>query len=360
MPHTGAPGPSRGRHAGLLVIAGLASLLAACGQAGAPPTATISLLPDAAAGAASFVWLASCPGDGHPRQGCGALDPNVGDLQLDSDLWNLGRGVEASGSMSMSVNSGGALAIRGSLVDAPPCTSPGCLAPSADTWVRGYPSASYGLTQCHAATSAPESPELPLPMRVGAIPSDLIGTTAYSFRAAHVPYDISYDMWLNPSGTKTPCLTRGTVEIMVWTDYGNDALGPASLIVRSASVPFTVNGTTSSGASSWSMYVNNLGGNGWTSPSGGTVWVVLHRPQIVSHGVVTVDLSAVLSSVGALLQDQYGWKNFANSYWLDTIPFGLEFGSRGGAPESSGSSFFSLRLSSYCLAVDSSVTEARC
>ena len=59
---------------------------------------------------------------------------------------------------------------------------------------------------------------------------------------------------------------------------------------------------------------------------------MLNKDDAVDHGTVSVDLSSVLASVGGLLQDDYGWNSFEHSYWLDTIPFGMEFGPANGTP----------------------------
>jgi hypothetical protein len=260
----------------------------------------------------------------------------------------------------MSVDSGGALAIKGDLSSAPPCTVSTCLAPNANTWVRGYPSVLYGINQCHGPTSPPPSSALRLPMRVSAVPSDLIGTTSYSSETAHITYDIAYDLWLNHSATKTPCRTDGTVELMVWTDYDHQALLPESLKVGTATVPFAVNGNPDPGTNDWSIYASNIGPHGQTVPWGGTLWLVLDKPDVVSQGIVSVDLSGALSAAGALLQDDYGWTDFRKNYWLDTIPFGIEFGPAGGTTTGAGPTRFSLNLWSYCLDVKAEPSEAAC
>jgi hypothetical protein len=218
----------------------------------------------------------------------------------------------------------------------------------------------YGIDQCHADTSPPVAARLRLPMRVSALPPDLIGTTSYSSQTAHVTYDVAYDMWLNRSGTKRPCQTDGTVEIMVWTGYDGRALPPASLQVGTADVPFAVDGISHPGTGAWSIYASNIGQAGHTVPWGGTLWFVLNSVDAVNKGTVSVDLSAVLSASGALLQNSYGWTNFRRHYWLDTIPFGMEFGPERGTTYDAGPTRFSLRLASYCLGVGVKVSDATC
>jgi hypothetical protein len=258
------------------------------------------------------------------------------------------------------VNSSGTLVAKGQLPSAPPCTSAACIAPSANTWVRGYPSVLYGTNQCHAATSPPVSAKLPLPMAVNSLPSDLIGTTAYTAETSQVTYDVAYDMWLSRSGTKAPCTTNGTVEVMVWTDYDSKALLPATMQVGTATVPYSVNGVTHTGQDDWSIYASNIFPQGRTQPWGGTVWLVLNPADVVRDGRVSVDLSRVLSSVGTLLQNNYGWTDFRDNYWLDTIPFGIEYGPQAQDSYGTGPADFSLNLSSYCLGVGTTVSKAVC
>ena len=343
----------------LVALCILAPLLAACGQAGARP-AGVSLLPDPAARGATWDWTAQCLYGPYVHRSCEASGPHLGAAQLNGDEWNLGGGAATAGSLAMSMSSPGALEVRGAFPSAPPCTQATCLAPSANTWVRGYPNVLYGLNQCHTVNSPPESRVLPLPMRVSAIPPDLIGTTTYDAKAPLVTYDIAYDLWLNHSDTKRPCRTQGTVEVMVWTDYDQQALLPASMQVEDVTIPFATDGVVHSGGLAWTIYVSNVFAKGQTAPWGGTVWFVLNKADVVAKGTVSVDLSYVISVVGALLQNNYGWSDFRKSYWLDSIPFGMEFGPQDGALYGTGSSYFSLRLSSYCLDVGTRLSDAAC
>ena len=260
----------------------------------------------------------------------------------------------------MSLDPSGALLVEGNLSSAPPCTAPTCLAPDAGTWVRGYPSVVYGLDQCHARTSPPPAPALRLPLRVSAIPSDLIGRTSYSLDRTTITFDIAYDMWLSPSPTRTPCQGDGTVEVMVWTDADRRALLPADLKVSTLSMPYAVNGAVDAGTDAWSVYASDIGTGGWTAPWGGTVWLVLNPAVGIRRGDVAVDLSTALSQVAALLQDRYGWTRFRRSYWLDTVPFGLEYGPPSGTATDGGRSYFSFELSSYCLAAGTTLARTAC
>ena len=260
----------------------------------------------------------------------------------------------------MSVGASGQLTISGGLPSAAPCTAATCVAPNANTWVRGYPSVLYGLNQCNAQSSPPPSPKLPLPWPLSASPSHLIGTTAYTSYAPRATYDVAYDLWLNDSDTKTPCRTNGTVEVMVWTDYDAKALLPRTMQVATGTVPYAVDGVVHAGDQAWSVYASNVYQGGRTAPWGGTIWLVLNQADIVSHGTVSIDLSRALTAVGSLLQTNYGWTNFESTYWLDTIPFGMEFGPSSGASNGADSAYFSLTLSSYCITLAASVSTAGC
>ena len=304
-------------------------------------------------------WTGQCPLSPAATEGCGTAGPILGFAQLNGDEWNLG-GRGTAGSLDMSVRSSGAVTIEGHFARTAPCTESACLAPSAFTWVRGYPNVLYGINQCHAGTSPRRSPRLPLPMRLDSIPRHLIGVTAYSAQTSQVTYDVTYDLWLHQTGTKRPCRSEGTLEILVWTDYDARALLPVSLQVGTASIPFAVERVARSGRQAWSVYASNIERNGRTAPWGGTLWFVPSRADVVGHGRVSVDLSAVLSAAGLLLHDNYGWPELGQHYWLDTASFGLEFGPASGNPTDSGPSRFSAQISAYCLDVRSTVLDAAC
>jgi hypothetical protein len=350
-----------GRRSGsslVIVFCVIATTLTACGSTKA--ARGVSLLPDTSATNRTWQWTQACRLGPSTRGACAPAGPNLGSAQLDGDEWNLGASLEDPGSLTMSVNSQGSLTMQGQLSSAPPCTQSTCIAPSANTWVRGYPNVLYGINQCSASTSPPVSPGLRLPMRLSSIPSDLIGTTTYSTQTSHITYDVGYDMWLNNSATKTPCKKDGTLEVMVWTGYDQRALLPDSVKTGTASIPFKVDGTLYPGPGAWSVYVSNVFQRGHTEPWGGTVWFVLNKSNTVHTGTVSVDLSTVFSEVGTLLQNNYGWADFQRNYWLDTVPFGMEFGPESGTLTGAGSSYFSLRLSSYCLGVGTTVSDATC
>ena len=332
-------------------------LLASCGSS--PGREGVWLLPASTGISHSWHWTGQCPAGPAAATGCRSAGPILGFAQVSGDEWNLGGGAN-TGSLNMSVNSRGALTIEGRFDSAPPCTAQTCLAPQANTWVRGYPDVSYGISQCQAGTSPPESPQLPLPMRLGLIPPRLVGVTAYSASTSRVTYDLAYDLWLNQTGTKRPCMSDGTLEIMVWTDYDEQALLPSAMQVETATIPFAVGRVQHSGAHEWSVYASDIYQRGKTAPWGGTLWFVPDRADVVGHGRVSVDLSAVLVVAGQLLRDNYRWPDLSRHYWLDTAPFGVEFGPASGDPADSGPSRFSVRISSYCLDVRTTLPDATC
>jgi hypothetical protein len=318
-------------------------------------------VPSASAQGQTWKWSAACQFAPVTGGGCAPSGPVLGAGQLAGDEWNLGSGPGSAGAVQMSLDSSGALNVLANLATAPPCTSASaCLTHQGNTWVRGYPSVLYGTDQCHANTSPPPSSELQLPIRVDAIPGDLVGHTAYNAQGANVTYDVAYDLWLNASDTRNPCQTNGTVEVMVWTDYADQALLPDSLKVGTTTIPYSINGELKSGTQAWSVYVNNIYGGGQTVPWGGTVWLVLDKADITQQGAVNVDISAALADVGSLLQTKYGWAPFASNYWLDTIAFGMEYGPKNADPFGKGPANFSLNLSSYCLQTATTVDAAGC
>jgi Glycosyl hydrolase family 12 len=333
-------------------------LLAGCGSGG-PLRPGVALVPTPGGNSQAWRWTVQCPFGPAASVGCGTAGPILGFAQLNGDEWNLG-GRANAGFLGMSVASSGAVTIKGHFARAAPCTDSACLAPSAFTWVRGYPNVLYGINQCHAATSPRPSPRLPLPLRVDSIPPHLIGVTTYSAQTSQITYDVTYDLWLHQTGTKRPCRSEGTLEILVWTDYDARALLPAGMQVGTASIPFAVARVARTGGQAWSIYASNIGRDGRTAPWGGTLWFVPGRSDVVDHGRVSVDLSAVLSVAERILQDNYGWPAVAQHYWLDTASFGVEFGPASGNPIDSGPSRFSARISAYCLDVRSTLLSAPC
>jgi hypothetical protein len=130
--------------------------------------------------------------------------------------------------------------------------------------------------------------------------------------------------------------------------------------VGTANVPYAVDQVARPATSAWSIYASNVYRGGRTAPWGGTLWFVLNQASVVGHGVVSVDLSAVLSAAGLLLQDNYAWPELGQHYWLDTASFGVEFGPASGDPMDSGPSRFSAQISAYCLDVRSTLLGAAC
>ncbi len=336
----------------------LAPINPAPGAAASQP-GTIRLLPVPSAGGRVWNWSAACPLGPRTVARCSGAGPVLGSAQLNGNEWNLGVTQPALGGVRMSMTAPGGLTVRGLLPASPPCTAATCLAPSANTWVRGYTNISYGKNPCRASTSPAGDPALRLPVKVNALPADLVGTTSYSSQASQTTYDIAYDLWLNPSGTQSPCRTQGTVEVMLWIDYDRQAFNP-STAVASSSIPYAVDGVAHTGTNAWSVSVLNIYRSGKTASYGGTLFLVLNPPNVVRAGTVSVDVSKALSEVGRLLQQDYGWSDFTGHYWLDTIPFGVEFGPANAQPWGNGPTNFTLRLASYCLGLNATVAHPKC
>jgi hypothetical protein len=343
----------------VLAAAGVAATQTACGG-GDDPHARIDLVPAIDSPANTWEWTSTCRVGPRTPSGCGEAGPHVGTAQLAGNAWNLGQRADATGSVRMSIHQAGTLGIDGHLSSAPPCTDEACIAPEANTWVRGFPSVLYGIDQCNAATSPPQSPHLRLPMQIERIPSSLIGTTTYAAQASEITHTVAYDLWLNPSDTPTPCQTNGTLEVMVWTDHGLASRLPDSMRTANATIPYAVDGAAQSGEDAWSVYVTNVFANGDTAPWGGTIWFVLDPAHSVTTGTISVDLSVVLAAAGGLLRDVFGWSDFAKNYWLDTIAFGIEYGPPGGDVYGAGAIDFALDVSAYCLEVGTTVGAAGC
>lgn len=341
----------------LLAIGLLATALVACSQP-KPADLHIALVPIATERGTSWEWTPECRVGPRRESGCDPGGPAVGAAQLAGNAWNLG-GESTKGMLRMAVDDTGALKVSSDLSSAPPCTKADCIAPQANTWVRSFPSVLYGIDQCNAATSPPQSPSLRLPVQVESLPS-LIAATTYNVQAAQITYDIGYDLWLNPSDTKTPCRTDGTLEVMLWTDYAQQSVLPESMKVGTATIPFAIDGVADAGYERWSVFVSNVFHDGHTAPWGGTVWLVPDAGDRVARGTVSVDLGAALHAVGALLERNYGWRNFASKYWLDTVAFGIEFGPNPPDPYGDGPAPFTFELSAYCLASRTTTSAARC
>src|SRR5947209_5786635 len=128
-----------------MAVLAVTLLLAACGS-DEPPRPDVALLPSPLASRHAWRWTAHCPFGPAARERCGTAGPVLGFAQLNGDEWNLG-GPAKTGSLEMSVGSSGTLTIEGRFARTPPCTASACVAPSAFTWVRGYPNVLYGINQ---------------------------------------------------------------------------------------------------------------------------------------------------------------------------------------------------------------------
>jgi hypothetical protein len=260
-----------------------------------------------------------------PRTGCQETDPIFGPVVLNGDLWNIAS--TAKGSVVIRNTSAGDLAVSTDFTSAPQA--------SQSTWVLGDPNVTYGI-QPQAAESSPKpSSSLPLPMKLDALPKDLITTTNYKLAGTSTTrFDFSYDIWLEPQRTVgTP--SSGTLEVMVWTDNGNHALPPG--YQGTVSMDFAVDGVTKVGQ--WGVYISD-GGAG-----AGTTTVQLVLMKVIAEGKVAVDLNSAFDKVESSLMnyDPAQWASFSK-YYLDSITLGSEFGRKSG---SSGVGPFSWNLDSY-------------
>ena len=280
----------------ILMVGCLAAGLSACGS-GEQTTTRISFLPSTPAKGSTWTWSSACRAAPHAPSGCAAAGPDLaGHAQLAGNEWNLGSAAStaATDGVSMSVSSSGGLQLRGDLSSAPPCTDGSCIAPQANTWVRGYPSVLYGIDQCNAATSPRPSTTLRLPASVASIPDDLVGGTAYESQASQVTYDVAYDLWLN--GVPND-------EVMIWTD--NHGQYPAGS-------RFAANVSLS--GHTWDVYATS--GNGYLAfvPSGGA--------RLTSGAL---DIKAMLTYL-------VGQGRVAASSTVDQVCYGVEIVDTGGAP----------------------------
>jgi hypothetical protein len=248
----------------------------------------------------SWSWSAANPNSSGPTLGC---------VQLNGDLWNLGSNGLGTTAMSEDAQSG--LTTNDNLSSETQGTS-------SNTWVRGYPEVSYGVSPFGPSTSPQPSPSLPLPVQLGALP-ELISTAAYSVSSSAQSglFDFAYDVWIEHSQVPaTP--GNGDVELMVWTDYNNGAPPPG--YVGTVSLPFSLNGSLM--RATWGVYIHT---GQWT-----TVSFILDSP--VSSATVGVDLTDFVHTMEQELRsvDKSAWANAQfQDYSLDSIDLGSEFGPRG-------------------------------
>ena len=290
----------------------------------------ISIYPKSAS-SGPWEWYQSCPfipsTDVPPnaQSRCQRSDPIFGPVLLDGDLWNLGS--TASGGVVMSNTTTGDLSVSANFTSAP--------STSGSTWVLGDPNVTYGIQPQAIETSPEPLPSLPLPMKVNALPKDLITRTNYKLAGtSSTRFDFSYDIWLEPQATvETP--NSGTLEVMVWTDDGNNVLPPGYR--ETVPMDYTDNGVLKAG--DWGIYITN------GQKLSGTTTVQLVLTNGINEGDVAVDLTHAFQKVESALKGFYptSWTSFS-SYFLDSITLGTEFGTKAG---SSGLGPFSWHLYNY-------------
>ncbi len=291
----------------------------------------ISIYPKSGAGG-PWEWYQSCrfiPSSKvppSPRAGCQRSDPIFGPVVLNGDLWNLAS--TAKGGVVIRDTAAGAMGVSADFRSAPQA--------SQSTWVLGDPNVTYGIQPQAAQSSPAPSSSLPLPMKLDALPKDVIATTNYKLAGTSTTrFDFSYDIWLEPQkAVEAP--GSGTLEVMVWTDDGNQALPPGYR--ETVSMDFSVNGVTEVGR--WGVYISS-GPKG----SGATTTVQLVLTKVIGAGKVGIDLNDSFGQVETALKayDPSAWPTFSK-YYLDSITLGSEFGRKSG---SSGVGPFSWDLYSY-------------
>ena len=266
-------------------------------------------------------------------RGRDSAGPHLGRAQLTGNEWNLG-GTGDAGSVAMALDAEGSLHVDGRFSATPPCTDERCIAPQANTWVRSFPSVLYGIDQCHADTSPP---------RRRACAPDQGRLAAFDHRRYHdlrrrrtnVTHDVAYDLWLNPSGTTTPCQTDGTLEVMVWTDH--DARDPARQLAGRARFD-PLRGWRHRVAGRRRMdRVRHQRVRGRTHGTVGRHRLARPRPRPNRRPRDRRRRPARrAASVGSLLENTYGWSNFATHLLARHDAFGIEFGPHDADPYSAG------------------------
>ena len=356
------PGRAIASAALTIVVAVSAGLLLPDPTSAVPATHTdsIRLLPVPSAGGRVWNWSAACPLG--PRTGahCQGAGPVLGRAQLNGDEWNLGVTKPAEGVVRMTMTPTGGLTVRGQLPVAPPCTAATCLAPSANTWVRAYTNVSYGKNPCRAATSPAGDPALRLPVKVSALPTDLVGTTSYVVAgvADHLRHRVRHvaQPFGHPAALPHPRDRRGD-GVDRLRPPGAPSLAPGRdhehPLRRGRRRPST--GPTP--GRPMSSTSTGPGGPHRTVPPSSSCST---PGDVVPAGTVSVDVTKALSEVGTLLERDYGWSDFASHYWLDTIPFGMEVGPVNAQPWGTGSTNFTLGLSSYCFGLNATVAHPKC
>jgi hypothetical protein len=172
--------------------------------------------------------------------------------------------------------------------------------------------------------------------------------------------DFAYDIWLSssykpyfpPNNGGVP--PRGVVEIMIWT-YSND-LNPAGYENGANQYPIPTwidNGGgsgTLEGTLNWNVYVSN----GDESQNKQAI-VSFEMPSGEQSGIIGVDIKAVLNAAVSVLNSNYGWSSATlNSYWVNDIELGSEFG-----PQNNGeSAYYQYTISSYHYVIDYSTSSS--
>jgi hypothetical protein len=264
---------------------------------------------------------------------------HIGHVALNADLWDMSS--NSVGYVSMTEKQALTTVVNFSSV------SYG----SEPNQVIGYPNVGYGFSAFGAASSAWDSSQLALPLKLSDLPN-IITSDSYQINSADgkTPYDFAYDIWITqniPSGSNSSSPTRGDIELMIWTDYTGNLAPHCVLSVfctsqqqGSVDLPGTLDGSSEN--MSWNIWVSN---GDEAEDRATTVLFILNNPQ--SSATISVDLAKVIGTMESTLSSGYGsyWSgtNFA-TYWLDYLSLGSEF-----RPDASNSAQYSWQLDSFCL-----------
>ena len=202
----------------------------------------------------------------------------------------------------------------------------------------------YGIDQCNAKTSPPPSSELQLPIRVGAIPADLVGRTAYDAQACEghlrrrlrlvaqrVGYERRHARPTAPRGHGLDRLRRRRPSARhlegrdghdpLFRERGVQVRQPSVVGLRQQRLRRRADGP--------------VGRDGLAGP--GSAHIVRARARCASTSAPRSPPSA--SSCSSTTTDG---ATFASSYWLDTIAFGMEYGPKDANPYGDGTGQFLL------------------
>jgi len=226
---------------------------------------------------------------------------NVGNVGLNTDLWNLAS--NSKGSVTMILRNS-VLYVNVNFSLARYLNSP---------TVLGYPEILYGVNVWGGGIPAP-SPLLPLPISLYNITNVQL-LVNYSIRDTNTPIDFAYDIWIVKNVT-TSGATHGDIEMMIWLYHTNDIV-PAGNYITSINLPIFINGSEVN--ANWNIYVYNGSGDSWT-----IITFELNNP--ISAGSVSLNLGNFITELTHVLSTFLNWnENYMLNLKMETIDLGSEF-----------------------------------